>query len=231
MIPSDSQEVNVVNRITTKDYGKGAKSVMLLAHGAGAPMDSPFMDQLSAALEQQGIATVRFEFPYMVRRREDGRKRPPDRIPVLLDSFRAEVARVRTEMGKDCLILVGGKSMGGRVASVLASEQAPDISGVICYGYPFHPPGKLDRWRTDHFSTVDCPMMIIQGTRDPFGKPEEVAARGKMRGLNRLCWLDGGNHDFKTPARHPESQATLIKRAACETSRFAQELLAGSELR
>ncbi|OJT01503.1 alpha/beta hydrolase [Marinobacter nauticus] len=203
---------------------------MLLAHGAGAPMDSPFMEHLSEALERHGVATVRFEFPYMARRREDGRKRPPDRMPVLLDSFRAEVARVRDEVGEDCLILVGGKSMGGRVASMLASDNAPDISGVICYGYPFHPPGKPDRWRIDHFSTVGCPMMIIQGTRDPFGKPEEVAAQGEMPGLSRLRWLDGGNHDFQTPARHPGSQATLIEQAASETGRFIQELLAGSEL-
>ncbi|WP_342632323.1 alpha/beta family hydrolase [Marinobacter alkaliphilus] len=219
-----------MNRIKTKGYGKGAKSVMLLAHGAGAPMDSPFMEQLSDALDRQGIATVRFEFPYMTRRRDDGRKRPPDRMPVLLDSFRAEVARVRDEVGEDCLILVGGKSMGGRVASMLASEHAPGIAGVICYGYPFHPPGKPDRWRIDHFSTVGCPMMIVQGTRDPFGKPEEVAAQGEMPGLSRLCWLDGGNHDFQTPARHPDSQATLIEQAAGETGRFVQELLAGSEL-
>ncbi|PSF11737.1 alpha/beta hydrolase [Marinobacter shengliensis] len=203
---------------------------MLLAHGAGAPMDSPFMEHLSEALERHGVATVRFEFPYMARRRKDGRKRPPDRMPVLLDSFRAEVARVRDEVGEDCLILVGGKSMGGRVASMLASDNAPDISGVICYGYPFHPPGKPDRWRIDHFSTVGCPMMIIQGTRDPFGKPEEVAAQGEMPGLSRLRWLDGGNHDFQTPARHPGSQVTLIEQAASETGRFIQELLAGSEL-
>ena len=219
-----------MNWIKTKGYGKGAKSVMLLAHGAGAPMDSSFMEMLSAALERQGIATVRFEFPYMVRRREDGRKRPPDRMPVLMDSFRAEVARVREEVGADCPVLVGGKSMGGRVASMLASEDASDISGVICFGYPFHPPGKLDRWRIDHFSSISCPMMIVQGTRDPFGKPDEIAAQGKLQGLSRLCWLDGGNHDFQPPAKHPETQATLIERAARESGRFVQELLAGSEV-
>lgn len=220
-----------MNRIKTKDYGKGAKSIMLLAHGAGAPMDSSFMEMLSAALERQAIATVRFEFPYMVRRREDGRKRPPDRMPVLLDSFRAEVARVREEVGPGCSVLVGGKSMGGRVASMLASEEALDISGVVCFGYPFHPPGKLDRWRIDHFSFISCPLMIVQGTRDPFGKPDEIAALGELQGLSRLCWLDGGNHDFQTPAKHPDTQAMLIERAAVETGRFVQELLAGSEAR
>lgn len=140
------------NRIKTKGYGKETKAVMILAHGAGAPMDSPFMELLSEALSGQGIASVRFEFPYMVKRREDGRKRPPDRQPVLLAAFREQVAQAREEIGPDARLLVAGKSMGGRMASLLASEGSDAIDGVVCYGYPFHPPvspiaGALSTWR------------------------------------------------------------------------------------
>ncbi|HAC28195.1 MAG TPA: alpha/beta hydrolase, partial [Marinobacter hydrocarbonoclasticus] len=140
----------MVKRIKTKGYGKDAKAVMILAHGAGAPMDSLFMELLAEALAGQGIESVRFEFPYMVKRREDGRKRPPDRQPALLAAFEDQVSLAREELGSQVPLLVGGKSMGGRMATLLAAGKFRDIDGVACYGYPFHPPGKLDRWRTDH---------------------------------------------------------------------------------
>ena len=160
--------------IKTKGYESHSKVVLILAHGAGAPADSTFMEDLSAALEREGIGTIRFEFPYMQKRRQDGKKRPPDREPVLLEYFSGVIDRVRAELGSTSLILVGGKSMGGRMASILASRR-DDIDGVICFGYPFHPPGKLDRWRTAHFRDLNCPILVLQGTRDPFGKPDELA--------------------------------------------------------
>ncbi|MGC8119230.1 alpha/beta family hydrolase [Marinobacter sp. VGCF2001] len=212
-------------RLKTKGYGKGAKSVVILAHGAGAPMDSLFMESLAAALEAQGIANVRFEFPYMIRRREDGRKRPPDRQPALLTAYREEVDRVRRELGDDVRLLVAGKSMGGRMASLLASESSEGIDGVVCYGYPFHPPGKVDRWRIDHLANLKVPVLVIQGTRDPFGKPSELDAQGSIPGISRLCWLEGGNHDFQPLVRQPESQSDLITRAALHTRQFIEEAL------
>ncbi|WP_291827363.1 alpha/beta family hydrolase [Marinobacter sp.] len=217
-----------MNRITTNSYDNAAKSVMLLAHGAGAPMDSPFMDQLAAALDQQGIASVRFEFPYMVRRREDGKKRPPDRMPILLDCFREQIDRVRRETSPGCRLVVAGKSMGGRVASMLASEDAGDLAAVICFGYPFHPPGKPDQWRIDHLPAVHCPLMVVQGTRDAFGKIDEVRARSGVEGISRWCWLDGGNHDFQPLAKQPEQQSDLINRAAVESRQFLDDVLQDS---
>ncbi|WP_241264494.1 alpha/beta family hydrolase [Marinobacter daepoensis] len=214
-----------MNRITTKSYGKGAKVVMILAHGAGAPMDSPFMDQLSADLAVQGIENLRFEFPYMVRRREDGRKRPPDRQPVLLAAFEDQVSRVRAELGNDVRLLIGGKSMGGRMASLLACEALTAIDGVVCYGYPFHPPGKLDRWRIAHLSEVKVPLLVVQGTRDPFGKPAELEAQGVISGITRLAWLEGGDHDFQPTARQPERQEDLIRQASAETRQFVDGML------
>ena len=210
--------------IKTKGYESHSKVVLILAHGAGAPADSTFMEELSAALEREGIGTIRFEFPYMQKRRQDGKKRPPDREPVLLEYFSGVIDRVRAELGSTSLILVGGKSMGGRMASILASRR-DDIDGVICFGYPFHPPGKLDRWRTAHFRDLNCPMLVLQGTRDPFGKPDELEDHQQELEAIDLRWLEGGNHDFQTLKSQPQTQSELIAQAARETRIFVDERL------
>ena len=208
--------------IKTKGYESHSKVVLILAHGAGAPADSTFMEELSVALEREGIGTIRFEFPYMQKRRQDGKKRPPDREPVLLEYFSGVIDRVRAELGSTSLILVGGKSMGGRMASILASRR-DDIDGVICFGYPFHPPGKLDRWRTAHFWDLNCPILVLQGTRDPFGKPDELADHQQELEAIDLRWLEGGNHDFQTLKSQPQTQSELIAQAARETRIFVDE--------
>lgn len=208
--------------IKTKEYENSPEAVIILAHGAGAPADSPFMQMLSEFLQQYGLPNVRFEFPYMQKRRVDGKKRPPDRQPVLLEFFSAVVDQVRQDLGDDCRILVGGKSMGGRMASILASRR-DGIDGVVCYGYPFHPPGKPDRWRTEHFPDIRCPVSIFQGTRDPFGKPQELAEHRAVSGAVNLHWLDGGDHDFRPLARQPRSQQDLVAEAAVKTREFIDE--------
>ena len=208
--------------IKTKGYESHSKVVLILAHGAGAPADSTFMEDLSAALEREGIGTIRFEFPYMQKRRKDGKKRPPDREPVLLEYFSGVIDRVRAELGSTSLILVGGKSMGGRMASILASRR-DDIDGVICFGYPFHPPGKLDRWRTAHFRDLNCPILVLQGTRDPFGKPDELEDHQQELEAIDLRWLEGGNHDFQTLKSQPQTQSELIAQAARETRILVDE--------
>ena len=208
--------------IKTKGYESHSKVVLILAHGAGAPADSTFMEDLSVALEREGIGTIRFEFPYMQKRRQDGKKRPPDREPVLLEYFSGVIDRVRAELGSGSLLLVGGKSMGGRMASILASRR-DDIDGVICFGYPFHPPGKLDRWRTAHFRDLNCPILVLQGTRDPFGKPDELEDHQQELEAIDLRWLEGGNHDFQTLKSQPQTQSELIAQAARETRIFVDE--------
>lgn len=209
-----------VRLIKTNCYVTSPDVVLLLAHGAGAPADSDFMEQLAAALDEEGVAVVRFEFPYMQKRREDGRKRPPDRQPVLIDCFSGTLAQIREEVGESVPIWIGGKSMGGRMASILASTGA-SVDGVVCYGYPFHPPGKPDKWRVDHFPQIQCPMLILQGTRDPFGKAGELEARQpELGGGCSITWLDGGNHDFKPLARSGRSQNDLIREAARQTRLF-----------
>lgn len=210
--------------IKTKGYESHSEVVLILAHGAGAPADSPFMEELSEALEREGIATVRFEFPYMQKRRLDGKKRPPDREPALLEYYSGVVDQIRNELGSGGRILVGGKSMGGRMASILAGRR-DGIDGVVCFGYPFHPPGKLDRWRTAHFSHLKCRMLVLQGTRDPFGKPAEMPGHEQELAAISLRWLDGGNHDFQTLKSQSETQSELIASAARETRIFVDELL------
>lgn len=162
---------------------------LILAHGAGAPMDTPFMTYFAEGVAKAGIGVLRFEFPYMAARREDGKKRPPDRAPKLLDAF-AQVLEAASA-GK---VFTGGKSMGGRMASMLAAQRPVD--GVICLGYPFHPPGKPDRLRVEHFPDISAPVLICQGERDTFGKREEIDEMTFPSGF-KLHWCADGDHDLK----------------------------------
>ncbi len=214
--------------IYTSPNKPGIPATLILAHGAGAPADSSFMNLLSDALADRGVATVRFEFPYMAKRRQDGRKRPPDRQPVLLSHFRDVIADVQAQTGD--AVFIGGKSMGGRMASLLVSEESVSISGCCCFGYPFHAPGRKDRWRTEHFQSLQCPVRVIQGTRDTFGRREDVEVQPfATRDNPRIAWLEGGNHDFKPLAKQPETQEDLIARAAQVTEAFIRDELSFSQ--
>src|SRR5690554_5331116 len=196
--------------LETSPVGPDA-ATLLLAHGAGAPMDSDYLDLLAAALAAQGIKVLRFEFPYMAARRESGGKRPPNPMPVLQDSFRLHYQALSGPL------FIGGKSMGGRVASLLADELG--AAGLICFGYPFHPPGKPDKPRTAHLVQLRTPALILQGTRDPFGKPEEVAGY-ELSGQIQLSWLESGDHDFKPLKSSGLDQQQLIEQAARHTHEF-----------
>ena len=204
--------------MTLISSAKNPVATLLLAHGAGAPMDSPFMESLAAALADRGIQVVRFEFPYMQRRREEQRKFPPNRAPQLLEAFARQVASVERS---GLPLWVGGKSMGGRMASMLAAEGASEIDGVVAFGYPFHPPGKPENTRTEHLASLAVPMLICQGGRDPFGKPEEVKGYSLDEGI-RVQWLEGGDHDFKPLKRSGRTQQQLIEEAASRVLAFMQ---------
>lgn len=164
-----------------------AVSTLLLAHGAGAPMDSPFMTWWAAALAERGVRVVRFEFPYMQTRRETGKKRPPDREPVLLQTWRQVVAGYPGAA-------IGGKSMGGRIASMVADEVG--AAGLVCLGYPFHPPGRPEKPRVAHLQHLRTAAMIVQGTNDPFGRRDEVVEYALSPAI-RFEWVEGGNHDLE----------------------------------
>lgn len=165
--------------------------IFLFAHGAGGAMDTPFMNIVARGLGDAGIRVVRFEFPYMARRREGtGGRGAPDRQPVLLDAFR----KVVEEHGGGERVIVGGKSMGGRMASMIADEVG--ARGLLCFGYPFHPVGKPQQTRTAHLEHLRTPSLIVQGTRDTFGNLEEVATYPLSPAI-RVEWLEGGDHSLK----------------------------------
>lgn len=166
-----------------------AETVIILAHGAGLGMEGPFMDAWSMGLAQHGYRVARFEFPYMAARRTTGKKPGPDREPKLREAWHAAIDAFS---GKQ--IVIGGKSMGGRIASLIADEA--HVQGLICLGYPFHPVGKPDRLRTEHLANIKTPTLIVQGTRDPFGRPDEVKTY-KLGKRIRVHWLEDGDHSFK----------------------------------
>lgn len=174
-----------------------ARRVVLLGHGAGAAMDSPAMTRIAQALAAVGLRVARFEFSYMAARR-DGRRRPPPRAETLCSEYEAAVAALKVQTGEDRVPIIGGKSMGGRVASLVAERlyRAGRIAGLLCVGYPFHPVGKPEQLRTAHLADVRTPTLIVQGTRDPFGTPEEVARYGLSPSI-RLLWLEDGDHDLR----------------------------------
>jgi predicted alpha/beta-hydrolase family hydrolase len=164
----------------------------LCAHGAGAGMETPFLATMAALLAERGIATVRFEFAYMAARRQGVRK-PPPRAERLVDEYRTAVAAAPG----DGPLVIGGKSMGGRVASLAADELHREgrIVGLVCLGYPFHPPKQPERLRTQHLEGLACPTLIVQGERDPFGTRSEVAAM-RLSPAIAFHWADDGDHDL-----------------------------------
>ena len=181
---------------------------LVLAHGAGAPMDSPFMEAVAEMIANGGIRVVRFEFPYMADRRVTGRKRPPDRQPVLLDSWRTTIDTVPAKR-----LAIGGKSMGGRMASLIADET--NVDALVCLGYPFHPPGKPDKLRTEHLQELRTPTLIVHGTRDPFGTEAEVSGYGLSAAI-QVAWSPDGNHDL-APRRASGRSKERNWREAAET--------------
>ncbi len=165
-----------------------AVATVVLTHGAGAGIETPFMETFAQGLADQNLRVGRFEFPYMQTIRETGRRRPPDRAPVLLQTWKEVIDSLDTKP-----LLIGGKSLGGRIASMVADEKM--VSGLICLGYPFHPPGKPDRLRTEHLLTLKTPTLICQGSRDPFGTIEEVDQYDLSPNI-RMHWLGDGDHSF-----------------------------------
>ena len=176
--------------------GREGRPTLILAHGAGADLSSEFMTDMAGKIAAHGVRVMRFNFPYMIKRAQDGKKRPPDRAPKLIDAYSDLIEALNTP----CVI--GGKSMGGRIASIVANVGvngeggSPLIKGCACLGYPFHPPGKPDNLRTEHLLRLTTPTLIAQGTRDAMGTKEEVLGYGLDKTLE-LVWLEDGNHDLK----------------------------------
>ncbi|MBD1575101.1 MULTISPECIES: alpha/beta family hydrolase [Vibrio] len=177
------------------DGNEHAAITVLLAHGAGAGMDHEFMTDIAQRLACEQIKVVRFNFPYMAKRAITGKKSPPDRAPKLLAAFEALIAHYT--QSKTCLFLAG-KSMGGRMASHLS--QLETVRGVMCLGFPFHPPKQLEKYRGEHLACVTKPMLIVQGERDTFGTREECSAFVLSSSI-ALEFIPDGDHGFKPRVR------------------------------
>ena len=171
---------------------------LILAHGAGQDMRSELMDFMAEGFAAGGLRVVRFRFPYMDQIAGDGRRRPPDREAVLLARFEAVIDEQLASGLRPEGLLIGGKSLGGRMASLVAGRRS--VAGLVCLGYPFHPPGRPERLRTAHLATLTRPTLICQGTRDPFGTPDEVAGY-RLSPVIRLAWIEDGEHSFKPGRR------------------------------
>jgi len=183
-----------------------ARHTLVFAHGAGGPMDGAAMNRVAHGFAAAQIRVVRFEFPYMAARRRGERRGSPDRQPVLLDCWRDVVS----ELGGGSRLVLGGKSLGGRMATMIADEVG--ARGVLCFGYPFHPPGQPAKLRTAHLETLRTPLLIVQGSRDPFGSEEEVGTYALSQSI-RVEWIPGGDHSFK-----PRAGSSLTERENLETA-------------
>lgn len=197
---------------------KATPLTICLAHGAGAPMDSPFMQAFAEGIAARGFRAARFEFPYMAERRRTGRKKPPDRAPVLLEKWHAVIAK----LGGPERLIIGGKSMGGRMASLVADEMG--VAGLVCLGYPFHSPGKPPGPnRLEHLEALKTSTLICQGTRDPFGTSDEVPGY-KLSKRIKLIWLGDGDHSFSPRKKSGRTEAQNWAQALDAIEIFAKEL-------
>src|SRR5262245_48378349 len=222
-------EITPSDHMTALLYPAAAASAigvtLILGHGAGANQMSNFMVQFARELAARGIDTVTFNFLYTERRR-----RIPDRNDALeacyqsvIEAFRSRV--VHNDIGRNRLA-IGGKSMGGRIASQVAARPNADLLGLVFLGYPLHPPGKPDQLRSKHLPHIKAPMLFVQGSRDAFGTPDEL--NPIISGLPApadLFIVEGGDHSFKVPKKAgiPQQQvyASILDQVADWLRRIA----------
>jgi predicted alpha/beta-hydrolase family hydrolase len=174
----------------------GASAVLVLAHGAGAGHKHPFMVAAAKGLAARRISVVTFDFPYMRQKRH-----VPDKAPVLEAAFR-EVIDATREWSGSTQVFIGGKSMGGRMATHLGAQGLDGLLGIVALGYPLHPPGRPDKPRTEHLPSIRVPVLIVQGERDTFGTPDELApVIATMKAKVTLHVVAGGDHSLTVRGR------------------------------
>ena len=175
---------------------KGCKALLILAHGAGAGMEHSFMEQLAVELSALGIATVRYNFPYM----ENGKRRPD--VPAVAEKTVASVCEWVHNKFKKITLFVGGKSFGGRMSSQRMAKECPEyIKGIVFYGFPLHGIGKESTDRADHLRKISIPMLFLQGTKDKLAKQELITRVCKKLPTATLVELEGADHSFKVPKK------------------------------
>lgn len=198
----DGREISFV-----RDGKLSGRPLLLLAHGAGAPYTSPFMRETARGLDARGVAVVRFHFPYMEEAQRRGTRRPPDPKKRLLATWRAMLDRA-LGMRNHGPIVIGGKSMGGRMASMmLAAGDAPEASGAVYLGYPLHPPGRPEKLRAAHLGDVPVPQLFVQGTKDALCDRAKLRAVLKKVEGARLVEVEGGDHSLARSRKEPMKDA------------------------
>ena len=196
--------------------GPAKGPLFVLAHGAGAPMDSDWMNQLTELLNKEGIRVVRFEFPYMAERRLNGKKRPPNKASVLEETWESVVSLFKNSKN----IFIGGKSMGGRTASLVADRLT--VQGVLAFGFPFHGPGKEPGKRLDSLLTLKTKSLFLQGTRDSMGNFEEVETYQLPKNI-KLHWLEDGDHSLKPRKKSGFTLEEHLSEAAKKAADFIKK--------
>lgn len=203
------------------------RAMLAFAHGAGAGIEHGFMADMAQRLAGQGIATFRYHFPYMEARALSGRRRPPDRPHVLVETVRSAVARAGA-LADGLPLLAGGKSMGGRMTSTAAAEAPlPGVEGLVFFGFPLHAPGRPERAaeRAAHLADVTVPMLFLQGTRDTLARldliEETCASLGPLATLQRL---EGADHSFKVLKRSGRTNEEVADEAAAQAGNWAARL-------
>ena len=187
----------------------GVGATYVLAHGAGAGQGSRFIVAFGQALSALGLDVVSFNFPFTEQHR-----RIPDRAPVLEACYRAVIDTVRAEVASArSRLVIGGKSMGGRMAThVAAADHQIALAGLVLLGYPLHPPGKPHERRDKHLPSIGRPMLFVQGSRDAFGTPDELAPIvATLHPTPTLHVVANGDHSFAVPRRNPVGQAAVIE--------------------
>jgi len=204
---------------------RDAAAQLVLAHGAGAPMTSPFLEMMTELLTERGLRISRFEFAYMAQRRKDGKRRPPPKAELMIPEYIDVIAELRKDLPRRQKLLIGGKSMGGRIASLCADQLCAEdhIAGLACIGYPFHPLGKPDKLRTVHLEHLHCPALMVQGERDPFGTRAEVETYALSSAI-AFVWAGDGNHDLAPSRGSHFTRAGNLAAAADAVSAFAHDL-------
>ncbi|MEZ9247212.1 alpha/beta fold hydrolase [Vibrio lentus] len=197
--------------------GEDNTATFVFAHGAGAGMDHEFMQSVAKGLAFKGIRVIRFNFPYMIKRAEDGKRRPPDRAPKLLEAYQEVIEQVDADK-----LVIGGKSMGGRMASHLS--ELDKVAAMACLGFPFHPPGKPEKYKGEHLAELTKPCLILQGERDTFGKREEFADFDLSDSI-RVEFIPDGDHSFKPRKSSGYTEQQNIALTVEKLSAFIKEVL------
>ena len=201
-----------------RDGPADAPATLVLAHGASEPMDSPLLAALARGIAASGFEVVRFEFAHMAARRASGTRRPPARVPSLLAEYHAVVRAVRGSSP----LFVGGRSLGGRVASLLADEVT--AAGLLAFAYPFHPPRRHAALRTEHLRTLQTRACIVQGDRDPFGAPDEIAGYGLSDAIE-VHFVPDGDHAFAPRKRSGRTLAQNVESAVRAAVEFVRSVI------